>query len=90
MKTMATPGEVEYKYRRTYVCVNPDAGLGPPTWRLAVSQEIGDGGGGGTPGAGTLYDFDGVAPINVKTTPGGGRTKVETSIDIQQLDNRAD
>ena len=86
---MATPGEIEYKYRRTYICVNPDAGLGPATWRVAVPQEIGGGSGGGT-GGGTAYDFDGVAPINVKTTPVAGRTKVETSMDIQQLDNRAD
>jgi len=89
MKAMATPGEIEYKYRRTYICVNPDAVLGPPTWRIAIPQEIGDGSGGGA-GGGTVYDFDGVAPINVKTTPAGGTTKVETSMDIQQLDNRAD
>ena len=85
-------GDIEYKFRRTYICVNPNPGAGPDTWRLASPQEIGASGGGGT-GGGEAYDFDGVPPINVDMKPGagtGGRTIVETSMDMKQLDSRAD
>ena len=82
---MATPGDIQEKYRRTYVCVNPDAALGPPTWRLAVSQETGSGGGGGTGN----QIFEGTAPVDVNTTTGDAGTTVTTSIDISQLTDRA-
>jgi len=89
---MPDVGDIEYKYRRNYILVNPDPLLGPPTWRLSSPQEIGTpgtGGGGGT--GGTAYDFDGVPPIVVDTKPSltGGRTVVETSMDLTGLDDRA-
>jgi hypothetical protein len=82
------PGNIEYAYNRMYVVVNPNALLGPPTYRISIPEDLsGSGGGGGT---GVAYDFDGVAPINVNTTPGVGNnpTIVETSMDIQQLNDR--
>ena len=81
-------GETKTQYRRNYICVNPDPSLGPETWRVASPQSIASPGSGG--GAGTNYDFDGVVPINVTETgdPMTGTTRVDTSIDIQQLDDR--
>ena len=80
--------EIENKYARFYVAINPNPARGPSTWRTASPDTIGGAGGGGTGGGN--YDFDGVAPINVSTTPiPGGPTQVETSMDIQQLDDRA-
>jgi len=89
---MPDVGDIEYKYRRTYIAVNPNPGAGPLTWRVASPQEIGaPGGGGGGTGGGVAYDFDGVPPINIDMKPGagtGGRTIVETSMDMKQLDDR--
>jgi hypothetical protein len=84
-----TPGDVEYAYNRIYVVVNPNPSKGPPTYRVSNPDELAGPGGGG--GGGTTYDFDGVAPINVDTTPGVGSnpTIIETSMDIQQLDDRS-
>ena len=84
---MPSVGDIEHKYRRNYILVNPEPATGPPTWRLASPQEIGMPGGGGS-GTGVAYDFDGVPPIVVSTKPGAGRTVVETSMDIQSLDSR--
>ena len=86
---MANVGDVEYKYGRVYILTQPDAGTGPPTWRVSNPDEI-PGPGGGS-GGGILYDFVAVPPMNVTTTPGTGSnpTIVETSMDIQQLDDRA-
>ncbi len=83
------PGDVEYAYNRMYIVVNPNAAEGPPTYRISNPDELAGPGGGGT-GGGVAYDFDGVKPINVDTTPGVGTnpTIVTTSMDIQQLDNR--
>ena len=85
-------GDIEYKYRRHYICVNPNPSAGPDTWRVASPQEVGTiGGGGGGPSGGESYDFDGVPPINVDMKPGAGtagRTIVETSMDMKQLDSR--
>jgi len=81
------PGDIEYAYNRTYIVVNPNAALGPPTFRISNPDELaGPGGGGGA----AAYDFDGVKPIVVNTTPGTGSnpTVVKTSMDIQQLDDR--
>ena len=85
------PGEVEYAYNRMYVVVNPSPALGPPTYRISIPEDLSGNGGGGGGGGGTTYDFDGVAPINVDTTPGVGSnpTIIETSMDIQQLDDRS-
>ena len=83
------PGDIEYAYNRVYIVVNPNPAAGPPTYRVSNPDEIaGPGGGGGTTGA--TYDFDAVAPINVSQTPGTGSnpTRVVTSMDIAQLDNR--
>lgn len=86
-------GQIEDKFRRTYVCVNPDAALGPPTWRLAVPQEVGDGGEtGGGGGNGKQYGFQGESPINVTTEPSlsPGKDNVTTSLDIKELTDRAE
>ena len=85
------PGDVEYAYNRIYVVVNPDPSKGPPTYRVSNPDELAGPGGGGGPGiSGATYDFDGVEPINVDTTPGtgGNPTIVKTSMDIQQLKDR--
>ena len=88
---MPDVGDIEYKYRRNYILVNPEPSLGPPTWRLSSPQEIGTPGTGGGGTGGTAYDFDGVPPIVVDTKPSltGGRTVVETSMDLTGLDDRA-
>ena len=85
---MPNVGDVEYKYGRVYVWVQPNAALGPGTWRVSNPDELA-GPGNGT-GGGVLYDFDGVPPININTSPGTGNnpTIVETSMDIQQLKDR--
>ena len=84
------PGEIEYKYSRTYIVINPNAALGPPTYRISDPDDLSNGGGGGGGTGGTVYDFDGEAPIVVKTVPGTGSNPpiVKTSMDIQQLDDR--
>jgi len=87
------PGDVEYAYNRVYIVVNPNPAQGPPTYRVSNPDELagpgGGGGGGGT--TGTTYDFEAVAPINVNQTPGTGAnpTKVVTSMDLAQLDDRS-
>ena len=82
------PGDIEYAYNRTYIVVNPNAALGPPTYRISNPDELAAPGGGG---GGVAYDFDGVKPINVNTTPGVGNNPavVQTSMDIAQLDDRS-
>ena len=84
------PGDVEYAYNRVYIVVNPNPAEGPPTYRVSNPDELAGPGGGGGTGGGVVYDFDGVKPINVDTTPGVGTnpTVVKTSMDIQQLDDR--
>ena len=85
-----TPGDIEYAFNRTYIVVNPNAALGPPTYRISIPEDLSGSGGGGGGTGGTTYDFDGVAPINVDTTPavGNNPTIVKTSMDIAQLDDR--
>ena len=79
------PGNIEYAYSRTYIVVNPNAALGPPTCRISDPDDFSNG-----DGSGAKYDFDGVKPINVDITPGVGTNPpiVKTSMDIQQLDDR--
>ena len=86
---MPNPGDIEYKYGRVYIYVNPTDPNGPGTWRVSNPDEIPGGGGGGT---GVKYDFDGVLPIVVDTTPGVGSNPnaVETSMDITRLESRDD
>ena len=84
---MASLGDIEKQFGRTYMAVNPSVKDGPMTWRLAVPSEIGSGQGGGS---GIKYDFDGTMPIDVDTTPGAGDvTTVNTSMDLKQLEDRA-
>jgi len=85
---MPNVGDVEYKYGRVYVWVQPDAAAGPGTWRVSNPDELAGPGGGG--GGGTTYDFDGVPPVNIDTSPGVGSnpTIVQTSLDFQQLNSR--
>ena len=88
---MPKVGDIEYKYGRVYVYVQPNAAEGPGTWRVSNPDEIAGPGGGGGPGpTGESYDFDGKAPVDVDMTPGTGSnpTVVETSLDFIQLDRR--
>ena len=88
---MAKVGDIDYKFRRNYIAVNPAPELGPITWRLAAPQEVGAI--GGSDGGSVMYEFEGVPPMIVATKPGegeGGRTLIETSMDIQQLESRQD
>lgn len=82
-----TPGTIEYAYNRIYVVVDPSAPAGPPVYRVSNPDDFPAAGGG----TGKTYDFEGEAPINVTDTPGVGTNpnRVVTSIDIQQLDDRA-
>ncbi len=41
------PGEIEYKYSRTYIVINPNRALGPPTYRISDPDDLSNGGGGG-------------------------------------------
>ena len=87
---MAALGSIEDKFRRTYVCVNPDVTTGPQTWRLAVPLEVGLPGGGGAESH--VYDFAGDSPIVVTQEPAltPNKDDVLTSFDITQLEDRAD
>tara|TARA_R110002049_G_scaffold43575_2_gene128407 strand:+ start:339 stop:593 length:255 start_codon:yes stop_codon:yes gene_type:complete len=80
--TAPVPGDIEVEFNRTYIVVNPNAALGPPTYRISNPDEIAGGGGGGTVAA----DIDAIAPI-VATTDGVTK-KTEISMDIIQLDSR--
>ena len=84
---MPNQNQEEFEYSRVYRYIKP-GGTDPGTWRLAYPSQNFSGGGG--TGGGVAYDFDGVKPINVDTTPGVGSnpTIVKTSMDIQQLDDR--
>lgn len=75
--------EVIAKYGRMYVQVNPNPSVGPDTYRLAVTDATGGGGGS------NAYSFNGVSPIDVDTFPGAVEG-VQTSMDFKQLDSRSD
>ena len=87
---MPNVGDVEYKHGRVYIYTQPDAAYGPGTWRPSNPDALAGPDGGGTPGSSVRYDFDGVPPVVVDTTPGmaSNPTVVQTSLDFQQLDNR--
>ena len=87
---MPNVGDVEYKYGRVYVYTQPNAALGPGTWRVSNPDELAGPGGGGGPGTATAYDFDGKPPVDIDMTPGVGNnpTVVSTSLDFVQLDAR--
>ena len=83
---MPSQNQEEFEYGRVYRYIKP-GNTDPGTWRLAYpSQNFSSGGGTG----GTAYDFDGVPPVVIDTTPGIGSnpTVVQTSLDFQQLSNR--
>jgi len=86
---MPNVGDIEYKYGRTYIWVNPNPAQGPGTWRVGTPDDTNAGPGPG-PGPGASYDFDGVLPIVVDTTPGapGNPIIVSTSFNIQRLNSR--
>ena len=78
---MPSPGDVDIKFGRKYMFLNPDASLGPGAWRLSAPDSIPGQGGGGDGG---IDDIDGDLPI-VAENKGFGT--VEISMDITQLDN---
>ena len=88
---MPNVGDIEYRYGRVYIYTQPNAAAGPGTWRPSNPDALAGPGGGGGGTGGTTYDFDGVAPINVDTSPGVGTNPaiVKTSMDIAQLDDRS-
>lgn len=74
---------------RYYLLVNPNAALGPPTWRISNPDEISHGPGGGGGGTSDI-DFLAEPPIVVDkirdiTT---NTTEVEHSMDITLLPDR--
>ena len=78
---MPSVGQVENRYGRLYVWVQPDPAKGPGTWRVANSDTIvGE----------IVYDFHSTAPVDVETTIGDATnpTAVTTSMDFVQLDDR--
>ena len=85
---MPNVGDVEYKYGRVYVWVQPNAAEGPGTWRVSNPDEIAGPGGWWTWPTGESYGFDGKAPID--DGPGTEiATIVSTSLDfVVQLDRR--
>lgn len=86
---MPNVGDIKYEYNRVYVYVQPDAALGPGTWRVSNPDAIGGPSGGGTTGA--TYSFDGEPPINVDVVASSGSqpNMVTTSMDLKQLDDRS-
>ena len=81
---MPNVGDVETKFGRRYMFLNPDPTQGPGTWRLSHPDEYpgGPGGGGGTGG---IQDIDGVLPIVASQDVTGA---TEISMDLTKLDNR--
>ena len=80
-----TPGETAVQFNRTYIVVNPNAALGPPTYRISNLDDIAGGGGGGGSDPNAIKKITGVAPIDVKTNVA---KEAEVSMDLQQLDDR--
>ena len=79
---MPAEGETKTRFGRQYTFINPEATLGPGTWRLSSIDEIaGSGGGGG----GGIQNIDGVIPI---TSTAVGAGEVDVAIDISSLTDR--
>lgn len=76
---MPDVGDVESKFGRRYMFLNPNPALGPGTWRLSMPETYPPDGGGG------IVDIDGELPIVVDTDFTGATT---VSMDIEQLDDR--
>jgi len=80
---MPEVGSSKIRFGRQFIFVNPNAALGPGTWRLSTNDEINNTGGGG---GGGIVDVDGVNPV-VSTTTGTG--EVDISIDISNLPEKS-
>jgi hypothetical protein len=80
---MAVDGDTRLKFGRNFTFINPDASVGPGTWRLSTIDEIA---GSGTGGGGSLNVVTGTDPI-VSILEAAG--EVDISIDITKLDEKA-
>ncbi len=80
---MAVDGDTKLKFGRNYTFINPDATIGPGTWRLSTIDEIA---GSGTGGGGSINVVSGTDPI-VSILEAAG--EVDISIDITKLDEKA-
>ena len=77
---MPSPGDIETKYGRKYMFLNPNPAVGPGTWRLSAADSIPSSGGGG----GGIQDIDGELPIVVDQQVTG---ETSISLDITELVN---
>ena len=75
---MPAEGDTKLKYGRQFTFINPDALIGPGTWRLSTIDELAQSGGTG----GGITDIDGLSPI--VSTPINAQ-EVDISIDISSL-----
>ena len=82
LKPMASEGETKEHFGRQYTFINPNASIGPGTWRLSTIDEIASQGGGG---AGVL-DVSGTVPITSTAIAAG---EVDISIDISNLPEKS-
>jgi hypothetical protein len=80
---MAVDGDTRLKFGRNFTFINPDATVGPGTWRLSTIDEIA---GGGTGGGGSINVVSGTDPI-VSILEAAG--EVDISIDITKLGEKA-
>lgn len=80
---MPNVGDVETKFGRKYMFLNPDPMQGPGAWRLSHPDEYPGGPGG--PGGGGIADIDGIPPIVASQDVTGA---TEVSMDITKLDDR--
>ena len=80
---MAVNGDTKLKFGRNYTFINPDATVGPGTWRLSTIDEIA---GSGTGGGGSINIVSGTDPIVSRLEAAG---EVDISIDITKLDEKA-
>lgn len=79
------------KHNRYYVRVQPNNQAGPPTYNLSDRDVEGTTGGGPgpSPGGGTIYTFEGEAPIVTEDTDiGTDQEHIKVSLDIRLLGHR--
>jgi len=78
-----TPGQLELKFNRMYIVVNPDPASGPPVYRVSNPDEIPTPGGG----SGGLQNINAELPLTaVQTTA----ITEEIAIDITLLNDLPD
>ena len=79
---MANIGDVKYIYGRSYVYAQPDASLGPGTWRVATVDSDSN--------ASNSYLFNGDKPVVVTTVIPNAENQgvVTTNLDFTGLDSR--